>query len=126
MSATMLDLPYALDVKEGEAIHVQLDCVAQEGRIVVKQMTVEVDARRDKKKAVEQFLENWHGALSHLSDENVERMRLEHLKEKHLKQDDALEQMIALAERMNPGPLSEVSDDVIREAMADEMAVRHQ
>ncbi len=39
--------------------------------------------------------------------------------------DDPLERMIALADRVNPGPLSEATDDEIREALADELAARH-
>ena len=83
-----------------------------------------MSARRDPKQAVERFLKDWSGALSHLTNEDIERTRLGHLREKHLK-DDPLARMIALAEKANPGPLSEATDDAVREALADGMAIRH-
>jgi hypothetical protein len=85
MSVNTLDLPFALDVKDGESVHVEMDCVGQEGRIVVKRMTVAPESKRDKKTAVLRFLRNWSGVLAHRSVKELEELREAHLREKHLK-----------------------------------------
>lgn len=40
--------------------------------------------------------------------------------------DDPLERMVALAKRVNPGPLSELTDEELKAEQAAELEARHQ
>lgn len=87
MTAT-LELPNDLTLNEGERISLFLEAEAHDGKIVLRNVRVippvelEVSVE-DRTAAVQRFLKNWSGALGTYSDEEVDDIRWDAIKEKH-------------------------------------------
>lgn len=93
MSTAILDLPTEVQLHEGETFSWQIDGVARGGKLVVQHFSkrdAPVPApASDRQAAVNAFLEKWSGALSgelsNATDEELDDIRWEYLKQKHLK-----------------------------------------
>lgn len=93
MSSAILDLPSEVQLREGESFSWQIEGVAHDGKLIVKKLSQIVptlpDVVPDSKAAVERFLQLTAsinpGKLTGATDEELDEMRWEYLKEKHLK-----------------------------------------
>jgi hypothetical protein len=90
MSTAILELPADMPLQDGETFSWQIEGVALGGKLVVKKLSQQgieaaVKSPADRQKAVDAYLDKWSGALSGMTDQEVEDARWEYLKEKHLK-----------------------------------------
>ena len=90
MSTAILELPQDFDLQEGESFAMEIEGVAHLGRLVVQKVNVR-QAPKSKGESVADFL-SFCQALAkerNLSpaptDEQIDEIRWQHLKDKHLK-----------------------------------------
>ncbi len=93
MSSAILDLPTEVQLREGESFSWQIEGVAHDGKLIVKKLSQIVptfpEVIPDSNAVVEQFLKFSAsinpGKLTGVTVAELDEMRWEDLKEKHLK-----------------------------------------
>ncbi len=88
MASAFIELPESLELHDGESAEFNIQIISMDGRLVARRvmpLAHQGVVNQDRQSAVDHFVTKWKGALSGMTDAEIDDDRYEYLTAKHLR-----------------------------------------